>query len=103
MDPETLTSRPVLHAFTRELAALAGPLPPPDTRPEVLAVAVGDLYERDELTEHLALAGYERVERAEERGQFAVRGDIVDIFPTTGREPIRIELFGDEVEAMRVF
>ena len=36
----------------------------------------------DELTEHLALAGYERVDRAEERGQFAVRGGIVDVFPT---------------------
>ena len=36
--------------------------------------------------------GYERVERVEERGQFAVRGGIVDVFPTTGREPLRIEL-----------
>src|SRR3954467_12218927 len=84
-------------------AALAEPLPPLDARPEALAIAVGDLFERDELTQHLALAGYQRGERAEERGQFAVRGDIVDVFPTTGREPIRVELFGDEVEAMRVF
>ena len=42
-------------------------------------------------------------ERVEERGQFAVRGGIVDVFPTTGREPLRIELFGDEVEAIRAF
>src|SRR3954454_22118113 len=84
-------------------AALAEPVPPPGARPEPLSVARVDLHERDELTERLALAGYERVERAEERGQFAVRGDIIDVFPTTGREPIRIELFGDEVEAMRVF
>ena len=47
--------------------------------------------------------GYERVERVEERGQFAVRGGIVDVFPTTGREPLRIELFGDEIEAIRAF
>ncbi len=53
--------------------------------------------------ERLALAGYERVERVEERGQFAVRGGIVDVYPTTGREPIRVELFGDEVEAIRAF
>src|SRR5205823_12462422 len=51
----------------------------------------------------LALSGYERVERVEERGQFAVRGGIVDVFPTTGREPLRIELFGDEIEAIRAF
>ena len=50
-----------------------------------------------------ALAGYERVEQAEERGQFAVRGGIVDVFPSTGREPLRIELFGDEIESVRAF
>ena len=48
-------------------------------------------------------AGYERVERVEERGQFAVRGGLVDVFPTTGREPLRIELFGDEIEQIRAF
>ena len=55
------------------------------------------------LAEHLASAGYERVERVEERGQFAVRGGLVDVFPTTGREPLRIELFGDEIEQIRAF
>ena len=53
--------------------------------------------------EQLALAGYERVERAEERGQFAVRGGLVDVFPTTGREPLRVELYGDEIEQVRAF
>ena len=43
------------------------------------------------------------MERAEERGQFAVRGGIVDVFPTTGREPLRVEFFGDEIEQVRVF
>ena len=41
----------------------------------------------EELAERLALAGYERVDQAQERGQFAVRGGIVDVFPSTGREP----------------
>ena len=48
-------------------------------------------------------AGYERVDRVEERGQFAVRGGIVDVFPSTGREPLRVELFGDEIEQVRAF
>ena len=41
--------------------------------------------------------------QAEERGQFAVRGGIVDVFPSTGREPVRLELFGDEIESLRAF
>jgi transcription-repair coupling factor (superfamily II helicase) len=83
--------------------ALAEQLPPPEARPEPIAIRPGDEPGVDGLAERLALAGYDRVERAEERGQFAVRGGIVDVYPTTGREPIRIELFGDEVEAIRVF
>ena len=84
-------------------AALAEPLPPPEARPEPLELAPASEPGIDALAEQLALAGYERVERVEERGQFAVRGGIVDVFPTTGREPLRIELFGDEIEAIRAF
>jgi len=57
----------------------------------------------DGLAEELALAGYARVERVDDRGQFAVRGGLIDVFPTTGREPLRIEFFGDEVESIRAF
>jgi transcription-repair coupling factor (superfamily II helicase) len=83
--------------------ALAEPVPPAEARPEPLRLAVGDERGIEAVTEHLALAGYERVERAEERGQLAVRGGIVDVFPTTGREPLRIEFFGDEIEQIRAF
>jgi transcription-repair coupling factor (superfamily II helicase) len=83
--------------------ALAEPVPPPEARSEPLRVAVGDESGIEAVTEHLAQAGYERVERAEERGQMAVRGGIVDVFPTTGREPLRIEFFGDEIEQIRAF
>jgi transcription-repair coupling factor (superfamily II helicase) len=83
--------------------ALAEPVPPPEARTEPLRVAVNDESGIEAVTEHLALAGYERVERAEERGQMAVRGGIVDVFPTTGREPLRIEFFGDEIEQIRAF
>jgi transcription-repair coupling factor (superfamily II helicase) len=84
-------------------AALAEPLPPPDARPVPLRIAPGEEISLEQLSESLALAGYERVERADERGQFAVRGGLVDVFPTTGREPLRIEFWGDEIEQMRVF
>jgi transcription-repair coupling factor (superfamily II helicase) len=84
-------------------AAVAEPLPPPSERPEPIELAAGRELSLEGLTEALALAGYERVERADERGHFAVRGGLVDVFPTTGREPLRIEFWGDEIEAMRAF
>jgi transcription-repair coupling factor (superfamily II helicase) len=84
-------------------AALAEGMPPPAERPEPIDVAQGQEPGIDALAEGFALAGYERVERVEQRGEFAVRGGLVDVFPTTGREPLRIELFGDEIESIRAF
>jgi transcription-repair coupling factor (superfamily II helicase) len=83
--------------------AVAEGIPPAAARPAPLTVAPGDEPGIDSLAEHLSDSGYERVERVEERGQFAVRGGLVDVFPTTGREPLRIELFGDEIEQIRAF
>jgi transcription-repair coupling factor (superfamily II helicase) len=84
-------------------SAVAEGLPPTEARPEPIALESGREVGVEALAEGLALAGYERVERADERGQFAVRGGIVDVFPTTGREPLRIEFFGDEIESIRAF
>ena len=78
-------------------------IPPRQARPEPVVLRPGDEPGAEGLSERLALAGYERVAQAEERGQFAVRGGIVDVFPSTGREPVRIELFGDEIESLRAF
>ncbi len=83
--------------------ALAELLPPPKTRPEPVELRPGLEAGVEGLAEALALAGYARVERVDERGQFAVRGGIVDVFPTTGREPLRAEFFGDEIESVRAF
>ena len=84
-------------------AAVAEPLPPPAARPEPIELTPAAEVSLEALTEALALAGYERVERADERGQFAVRGGLVDVFPTTGREPLRVEFWGDEIEGIRAF
>jgi transcription-repair coupling factor (superfamily II helicase) len=90
--------------------ALAEGLPPAEARPEPIELRAGveptaaaSSVGVDGLGESLALAGYERVERVDDRGQFAVRGGIVDVFPTTGREPFRVEFFGDEIESVRAF
>jgi transcription-repair coupling factor (superfamily II helicase) len=68
-----------------------------------LIVCTGEIHERDKLVEHLIAGGYERVTQVEAPGQFAVRGDIVDFFSPAHDQPIRIELFGDEVESIRPF
>jgi transcription-repair coupling factor (superfamily II helicase) len=83
--------------------ALAEGLPSSGDRPEPVELRPGLEVGVEELSERLALAGYERVERVDDRGQFAVRGGLVDVFPTTGREPFRIEFFGDEIESVRAF
>src|SRR4051794_11000576 len=84
-------------------AAMAGPRPPRGARPEPILLDRSAAPGLDALAEQLALAGYERVDRVQERGQFAVRGGLVDVFPTTGRDPLRVDLFGDEIEALRAF
>jgi transcription-repair coupling factor (mfd) len=83
--------------------ALAEGMPPPELRPAAIRLRAGDRRSLEEISLELAGAGYERVERVEERGQFAVRGGLVDIFPASGRDPLRIELFADEIEQMRAF
>ena len=83
--------------------ALAEGLPPEDARPASIEIRAEGEIGLDSLVEALALAGYERAERVDERGQVAVRGGLVDVFPSTGREPLRIEFFGDDIEQIRVF
>src|SRR5439155_6450217 len=72
--------------------ALAEGMPPAESRSAPVEVKPGLEPGVDGLAELLALAGYERGERVDDRGQFAVRGGIVDVFPTTGREPPRVEV-----------
>ncbi|HEY5160433.1 MAG TPA: transcription-repair coupling factor [Gaiellaceae bacterium] len=84
-------------------AALAEGMPPLELRLDSIRLRAGDRKSLEEVSSDLAGAGYERVERAEERGQFAVRGGLVDVFPASGRDPLRIEFFGDEIEQMRAF
>jgi transcription-repair coupling factor (superfamily II helicase) len=83
--------------------ALAEGMPPERDRPDVIHLATDDERDLDTLVAGLALAGYDRVERVEERGQIAVRGGLVDVFPSTGREPLRVEFFGDDIEQIRAF
>ena len=83
--------------------ALAEAVPDASLRPEGFAIRADEELDLDFTAELLVEAGYERVDQVEERGQFAVRGDILDVFPATEERAARIELFGDEIESIRWF
>jgi transcription-repair coupling factor (superfamily II helicase) len=84
-------------------AALAEKVPDPDLRPHGFAIEKGGLLDLDEVSAQLAACGYERVDQVEERGQFAVRGDILDVYPATEERAVRCELFDVEVERLTWF
>ena len=86
------------------VSALLQRVPPAETfREAVFEVAVGGRFARDEFGRFVARNGYRRAETVRESGEFALRGGIVDIFPPGMAEPARLDLFGDEVEAIRGF
>ena len=66
-------------------------------------IAVGTTIDMKELIAGMVAGGYIREALVESPGQFAVRGGIIDIYPVRAREPIRIEMFGDEVDSLRRF
>lgn len=63
----------------------------------------GDFLDLAQLEKQLVQAGYERQAQVEAAGEFAVRGGIIDIFPLTEEAPVRIELWGDEIDSIRSF
>ncbi|MGO3796835.1 MAG: transcription-repair coupling factor, partial [Pauljensenia sp.] len=70
---------------------------------EPVRVRVGDVVDLPDLTQRLADLGYERVDMVEARGQMSVRGGILDVFPPQEAHPVRLELWGDEVDEVRWF
>jgi len=70
---------------------------------EPVELAVGTEVALDDVVERLVGAAYSRVDLVEKRGEFAVRGGIVDVFPPTEEHPLRVEFFGDEVDEIRWF
>ena len=73
---------------------------PEDYGEFAFSIKVGDIYDRNEILRKLIFMQYERNDIAFERGQFRVRGDVIEINPVHGTPPIRIELFGDEIDAI---
>jgi transcription-repair coupling factor (superfamily II helicase) len=83
--------------------ALAEAVPDRSLWPEGLALHRGESVDLTDVAVLLADAGYERTDQVEERGQFAIRGGILDVYPATEERAVRVELFGDEIESLRWF
>ncbi|MGH4049928.1 MAG: transcription-repair coupling factor [Clostridium sp.] len=69
----------------------------------IFKLSVGSKLNLNDFSEKLIQCGYERVERVETKGQFCVRGGIVDLYPPTTALPFRIELYDDEIDSIRSF
>ncbi|MBR5565940.1 MAG: transcription-repair coupling factor [Roseburia sp.] len=83
---------------------LMNPMPSPERFvKEVITLESGGDVDLDELVKRLVELGYEKNYQAETRGEFSVRGGIIDIFPLTEENPFRVELWGDEIDSIRSF
>ena len=84
-------------------AFLDGLASPSRLKKQRIVLAGGDVVDLTGLEKNLTEMGYERESQVEGPGQYAVRGGIVDIFPLTEELPVRIELWGDEIDSIRSF
>ena len=73
---------------------------PEDYGEFAFGIAVGDNYDRSDILRKLVFMQYERNDIEFARGQFRVRGDVIEINPVHGTPPVRVELFGDEIDAI---
>jgi len=94
--------RPLLVAST--VAAVSQRLPP---RQALVAAGystrVGRVVNVADLERYFAVNGYHRASTVSEKGEFAIRGGVIDVFPTASDEPVRLDLFGDTLESIRAF
>jgi transcription-repair coupling factor (superfamily II helicase) len=83
--------------------ALSEKVPDPALRPRSFTLRTGELLDLDECMAELVAAGYERVDQVSDRGQFASRGGLLDIYPATEDRAVRVDMFDIEIESLRWF
>lgn len=92
------------RVLVASMRALLQPLP--DARElerSLLHLNVGQVLPLDALVERLVASGYTRVPLVERAGELSLRGDILDVYPFASELPLRLELYGEEIEALRTF
>lgn len=101
--PGTDAANGPLKVVVAPIRSLLQPQVPGLADIEPVELAPGDSRPLEEVVRGLADAAYSRVDMVERRGEFAVRGGIVDVFPPTEEHPLRVEFWGDDVEEIRAF
>ncbi|NYE35501.1 transcription-repair coupling factor (superfamily II helicase) [Nocardioides cavernae] len=101
--PGTDAANGPLQVVVAPIRSLLQPQVPGLADIEPVELAPGDSRPLDDVVRGLADTAYTRVDMVERRGEFAVRGGIVDVFPPTEEHPLRVEFWGDDVEEIRAF
>ncbi|KUH70129.1 transcription-repair coupling factor [Mycolicibacterium novocastrense] len=101
--PDDARLGPPLQVVVTTVRSLLQPMVPDVADVEPVTLSVGVEAEFDSLIGRLVELAYTRVDMVGKRGEFAVRGGILDLFPPTYEHPVRIEFWGDEVSEMRMF
>jgi len=78
-------------------------LPPNSFLENSQELSIGDVLERDDLLRKLVNMGFVRVDMVEDKGEFSVRGELIDIFPISEPSPVRIDFFDNEIESIKHF
>ena len=94
---------PPLRVVVTTTRSLLQPMAPDLADIEPVTLTVGAEAEFDDVIARLVELAYTRVDMVGKRGEFAVRGGILDVFPPTAEHPVRVEFWGDEVSEMRMF
>ncbi|MEM6105849.1 transcription-repair coupling factor [Mycobacterium sp. 050272] len=101
--PDDTTLGPPLQVVVTAARSLLQPMTPRLGHVEPLTLRVGTEVEFESVITRLVELAYTRVDMVGRRGEFAVRGGILDVFAPTAEHPVRIEFWGDEVSEMRMF
>lgn len=100
---EVLHHRHDLQVIVTAARGMSQPIIADAVEKDPIKLQEGSDYDFDELLERLTQDGYSRVDLVAKKGEFAARGGLVDIFPTTAELPVRVEFWGDEVTELRAF
>jgi transcription-repair coupling factor (superfamily II helicase) len=96
------TSKP--RMLVTQVPALMQRLPPRSVvRAHSYVASAGQDIEMAQVERYFAANGYQRASTVSERGEFAIRGGVIDVFPPAAEEPVRLDLFGDTLESIRAF
>ncbi|MBV9091427.1 MAG: transcription-repair coupling factor [Mycobacteriaceae bacterium] len=101
--PDDARLGPPLRIVITTIRSLLQPMPPELARIEPVTLTVGQEIGFEDVIARLVQMAYTRVDMVGKRGEFAVRGGILDVFPPTAEHPVRVEFWGDEVSEMRMF